>query len=118
MTKELQTPRLVTILYALLDARTVALVLPAAVLAALWGQSYLGGVRSYYLGYSESGWFNFLIGGGHGVIEIPIPYWLPTLPAILVAFLAIRASVRRLPIVQGFCLHCGYDLRASPERCP
>ena len=29
-----------------------------------------------------------------------------------------RKRCRRLCVAQGLCLRCGYDLRASPERCP
>jgi hypothetical protein len=47
-----------------------------------------------------------------------LPHWvLFVLSAMLPAAYTVRRSVgqrRRL----GFCLSCGYDLRASPERCP
>jgi hypothetical protein len=29
-----------------------------------------------------------------------------------------RSRTRRHRLANGLCLHCGYDLRASPERCP
>ena len=49
---------------------------------------------------------------------ITIPYWLPALvfgPAPLVHLLRrARSWLRRA----GLCRHCGYDLRASRERCP
>lgn len=65
-------------------------------------------------------------GGGWGrnsmLWNLVIPFWLlTTLLALLplcevpVLIFAIRKSLRQ---TQGHCLHCGYDLRASPERCP
>jgi hypothetical protein len=38
----------------------------------------------------------------------------------LIQDLIIRARLRkyRLKNVPGYCAGCGYDLRASPERCP
>jgi hypothetical protein len=48
-----------------------------------------------------------------------VPFWLivlafATLPAIF-ALRALRASRRS---IRGLCSTCGYDLRATPERCP
>jgi predicted Zn-ribbon and HTH transcriptional regulator len=38
----------------------------------------------------------------------------------LIQDLVIRAKLRkyRTKIVPGYCAGCGYDIRASPERCP
>ena len=58
--------------------------------------------------------------------------WIPTPPTFVVAvphgflclltavpvFLWVRAARRRRRGVAGFCPACGYDLRASPDRCP
>jgi hypothetical protein len=47
------------------------------------------------------------------------PMWIPGVPLLLpLAVMCIRnrRSVRRRRA--GLCVHCGYDLRASPERCP
>lgn len=83
-------------LNSLLDARTILLIAPAIVLLALWGQSYLGGFRSYYLGFSDGGWFTFVFGGGHGGFAISVPYWLATLPALALALLGLRSATRRI----------------------
>jgi hypothetical protein len=109
--------RLVTLVAAALH-RTILLVAPAIALLARWGQSYLGGFESYHLGISRGGWFTFVVGIGHGGVAVPIPYWLPTLPALAIAFFAVRALVRRNPNSPGLCPRCGYDLRATPDRCP
>jgi hypothetical protein len=56
---------------------------------------------------------------GQGTI-IGAPYWLlcPAAGGITI-MLAFRArSARRQWMAEGHCEHCGYDLRATPERCP
>jgi hypothetical protein len=52
-------------------------------------------------------------------VVIRVPHWL------LVALLApmpviyyVRRARNRHRTAQGLCLTCGYDLRASPDRCP
>jgi hypothetical protein len=50
-----------------------------------------------------------------------LPYWLAlVLTGLLpVAWVAMRAMVRRHGrFAPGFCQACGYDLRATPDRCP
>jgi hypothetical protein len=59
----------------------------------------------YFLG------FGFEHNGGTAVM---FPLWLPTLLFLLPLFLAWRDHRKRL----GRCTKCGYDLRASTERCP
>ena len=72
-------------------------------------------------------------GYGHGFIEgtraeccaddaniIVFPLWLMALVFLLPSlwlcrFVYYRQNQRR---ARGLCVHCGYDLRASPERCP
>ena len=47
------------------------------------------------------------------------PHWLPLLGAAIVPALRFRKARRaRLRPRSGLCLRCGYDLRASPDRCP
>lgn len=48
-----------------------------------------------------------------------VPLWIPML---LLAFPKVvstyRTRERRRRLRRGLCIHCGYDLRASPGRCP
>lgn len=47
------------------------------------------------------------------------PHWFIILvAAMLPAWLLRRAILRRRWRSKGLCRQCGYDLRASPERCP
>jgi hypothetical protein len=49
-------------------------------------------------------------------VELMVPYWLATLVLALPPALWFRSRQRRrLP---GACARCGYDLRATPDRCP
>jgi predicted amidophosphoribosyltransferase len=56
---------------------------------------------------------------GMSLREVWFPYWFPVLLfAILPAF-RLRSILRnRHRHRAGFCQHCGYDLRATPNRCP
>jgi hypothetical protein len=50
---------------------------------------------------------------------IAFPHWffLPLLAAM--PLMALRRTLRgRRRVRAGLCKNCGYDLRASPERCP
>jgi hypothetical protein len=47
------------------------------------------------------------------------PTWFVALPFALVPFWTIfRISQRARRRQKGWCIFCGYDLRASPEKCP
>ena len=48
-----------------------------------------------------------------------IPLWIPTLfGSALVSLLCFSPHRRRKRKKLGLCLKCGYDLRASKDRCP
>jgi hypothetical protein len=51
-----------------------------------------------------------------------VPFWFIialTAPLPLYELLAFRRRhTRRYRLANGLCLQCGYDLRATPERCP
>ena len=58
-----------------------------------------------------------------GRLAIGVPMWLPTLlaglpPAACLAGLILRRRRRAGRSAAGLCPACGYDLRATPGRCP
>lgn len=57
--------------------------------------------------------------GWHDRVAV-VPYWLPSLLLLLPPLNATRTALRRryLRPRRGLCTTCGYDLRASLERCP
>ena len=55
-----------------------------------------------------------------GLRTLILPFWIPL---GVIGFVVWRlrfspANLRRQRIKLGLCLTCGYDLRASKERCP
>ncbi len=72
----------------------------------------------------SSGWF---LAFGYGVVDsswytfrgICIPHWFLALLFAVLPALYLRAAIRsRKRRLRGQCPTCGYDLRATPERCP
>jgi hypothetical protein len=58
------------------------------------------------------------VSGGtiHGT-GVDVPWWFVALGWLIIAFACVRKRLRwRLP--PGCCRGCGYDLRATPTRCP
>jgi hypothetical protein len=50
---------------------------------------------------------------------VNVPYWFTAAIGALPMLLLVRAERRRRRrIVRGGCAVCGYDLRATPDRCP
>lgn len=50
--------------------------------------------------------------------RIIVPMWLPALTTALAVIPLVRRVRREKRRRGGLCLRCGYDLRASPDRCP
>jgi hypothetical protein len=47
------------------------------------------------------------------------PYWfVAALTAVMPLMVIVRVARSRRRARAGLCVNCGYDLRASPERCP
>ena len=90
--------------------------------AAMWGpiwqtrdeRSWLSRRGLYTFNYEFSKSF-----GDERVWGFSVPAWLPVLAlAVLPALWARKVMVPRRRIARGRCPSCGYDLRATPERCP
>ena len=57
-----------------------------------------------------------IVGTAYG---LTVPYWVPLTLFLFLPVLRIGPWVRtRWRIRAGRCVGCGYDLRATPERCP
>jgi hypothetical protein len=73
-----------------------------------------------FSGYSRQ--FGFM-GPDMVVRGIFVPYWIPATAAALLPLGRLggslrRSAVRRGRLRRGACPACGYDCRATPERCP
>ena len=77
--------------------------------------------------YWSLGPFNFLRGGTGGANlgaatwrisghELIVPFWFVAL--VLIGVFALLIRLTRPRPTPGLCATCGYDLRASPDRCP
>jgi len=61
----------------------------------------------------------FSLRRGQSFIDVRIPdYALLCATAVMPAFVGTWRARRRRRVVAGLCRHCGYDLRATPDRCP
>lgn len=57
--------------------------------------------------------------GDHALTILFLLYWLVALVTAIPPLLFVRRLLRRRSLERrGCCRTCGYDLRASPERCP
>jgi hypothetical protein len=78
-------------------------------------RSSRGGQRSYWGGFGF-GHYPSAVLSTHAVF---VPHWfLMLLASVLPTRWLMRYEQHRRRIRRGLCLKCGYDLRASSERCP
>ncbi len=77
--------------------------------------------RRIGFGFSDERWADGSLSGPVNFISIDlrVPYWFLTLLTLILpaAWLRRRRTARRRARA-GCCRACGYDLRATPERCP
>ncbi len=76
--------------------------------------------RRYPSDYSplRNGLYSFKayrLSGGVDAVVVAVPYWSVLLLSTAAPLVRWRASRR---YVAGLCSDCGYDLRATPDRCP
>jgi hypothetical protein len=58
-------------------------------------------------------------GSSYHTVAVVFPYWIVTFLTALPSASCLATSFRRRHrFHHGLCPHCGYDLRATPERCP
>jgi len=91
--------------------------------AKYWGLGNFGvEVNSSILFWQSRHWFKPTVWSydGPGAIgcTIRIPHWLLALAFLLPPFWWMTERRRQRRWRLGLCQKCGYDLRASPERCP
>jgi hypothetical protein len=88
----------------------------------MWDSGYSDGWHHRTLWFPDSlpsfGFFSRDLGATSRYHLILFPCWLPV--ALLALLLAsyLLAQARQRPFQSGCCQRCGYDLRATPERCP
>lgn len=105
------------------------------------GRTVIWGVGGGYVGYENLAGLPVLTPGWHAyaapysirskfpasLVELPIfaadevliPFWIPLILLLLLALLSwSRQRILRRRDQSGLCLRCGYDLRASEDRCP
>ena len=67
---------------------------------------------------TNADWNNKIISTGHPYLSLAVPYWMMALAFMITPLVQIAVVQRRRPKDFGKCPSCGYDLRATPDRCP
>lgn len=77
------------------------------------------------LSSASHGWFHFRdtstlnLFGPYREVDVVVPYWaLCMASGIALLFFLIRSLKNRHRVSHHRCVTCGYDLRATPNRCP
>jgi hypothetical protein len=55
---------------------------------------------------------------GRFYVNVFIPMWFASLALSILPAVRLSARLRQSSVDEGLCQNCGYDLRATPERCP
>jgi hypothetical protein len=67
----------------------------------------------------EIGWLTRDAPRSRSVVRaVRLPYWMLFAISAMVPAIAAHRRFRRHVVVPGRCATCGYDLRATPDRCP
>ena len=85
------------------------------------GFEYHCGEESHYVDLGAIGLRSF-VHEYHAANRVVVPYWAViaiTATIVLLGIRSWRAEIRtKARSAAGECVHCGYDLRATPGRCP
>lgn len=77
------------------------------------------GHRWSFAGFREYAYTIPIYGRSVTASDFDIPLWcVGIMGLVMPAILATRTLRSQGKLRQGFCIHCGYDLRASENRCP
>ncbi len=71
-------------------------------------------------GPPSSLWIPRIMNDWPAKVSVVVPFWMPTILFTLILYFCrpLYYLRRRMRTKRGLCLDCGYDLRASRERCP
>jgi hypothetical protein len=79
-----------------------------------WGPPETGKWVHFGFGISCTRWID-----GRSNFVVAVPFWFLALLCALPPALVVRGAMRRRgTMISGKCRRCGYDLRATPDRCP
>jgi hypothetical protein len=84
-----------------------------------WGSENYGPVAGFYLGHNDGA----MTGSKFQMRMALVPMWFVTAvfaaaPAVSITRRLRRRRRRARRVAAGLCVKCGYDCRATPERCP
>ena len=65
--------------------------------------------------FNSHSFLNFMYISQRGMVLVGVPLWLC---ALVLGWFGWWCFRRRNPLAAGLCSVCGYDLRATPDRCP
>ncbi len=86
----------------------------------LGGTYYIGEFRALGWKGLQTDWWpdRFILSFRGRTLFIRLPLWIPVLCFCFPLYLSLPFHRRRKRKKLGLCVKCGYDLRASKDRCP